>query len=366
MAVSEGKDGSEGMKGVEEKKELIPWEDEKKQMSDVIKKQIELIGTLMRQNQVLKQVNQQQEKRLKEYALPVENLESEFKVCSEDIHFSDVGGLDPVIDKIRLFEYGIMYPKMYESYAIRPPRGLLLHGPPGCGKTMLAKAISNELDCYFLEVPMTRVISKWVGEAERTLEAILKKCNEVYREKGVKVLVFVDEAEQMFRKRGSDSTGVIDRCVNVWQMYMDGMADGEGLIYVAATNKIDMVDDAIKRAGRFDHIVEIPLPDRKGVEDILRKHVSYKERIAKRQIYRIDDYGKLADMMCRMGANGADIAEVLRITSERKIRRFIEMPQEDMIENHETFIYQPEIEQTIREYSMAGRKEREKRIGFGV
>ncbi|MBN1543875.1 ATP-binding protein [Candidatus Woesearchaeota archaeon] len=344
----------------------IQWEEERRQMSDVIKKQMEYIFKLRQQNALLQKVAEQQKKRLDEYALPVGNLEDEFTVCKEDIRFGDVGGLEPVVDKIRLFEYGIMYPKMYEAYAIRPPRGLLLHGPPGCGKTMLAKAISNELDCYFLEIPITRVISKWVGEAERTLEEMLRKCNEVYREKGVKVLVFIDEAEQMFKRRGVDSTGVIDRCVNVWLRYMDGMAEGEGLIYVAATNRIEMMDDAVKRAGRFDHIVEIPHPDRKGVEEILRKQVAYKERTAKRQIYLIDDYARLADMLYSLDVNGADIAEVLRATSERQIRQFIEMPQERMIKPEETLIIQRRIEETIRGYDVAGRKQQTKRIGFGV
>ncbi len=343
----------------------LPWEEEKKQMAEVIRRQSELLQQLRQQGALKDKVIEQQKRRLHQYMRPVQDLEDEFKKCSEDIRFGDVGGLDPVIDKIRKFEHGMLYPQMYEVYAITPPRGLLLHGPPGCGKTMLAKAVSNEIDCYFLEIPMTRIISKWVGEAEKTLEAILKRCNEVYKEQGKKVLVFVDEAEQMFRKRGLSTHGVIDRCVNVWQMYMDGMAEGEGLIYVAATNKIDLVDDAIKRAGRFDYIIEIPKPDRRGVEEILRKQVAYKERQAGRQIYVIDDYARLADELHAIEVNGADIAEILRITSERQIERFIALPQEQMIPTEDTFIYQHQLEQAIREYRPADRKVVARKIGFG-
>ncbi|MBW2999669.1 ATP-binding protein [Candidatus Woesearchaeota archaeon] len=341
-------------------------EQEKKDMLDVIQKQHLLIQNLRDQNYILNKLAQQQKKKLHEFTKPIENLEKEFTVCKEDIHFSDIGGLDSVVEKIRHFEYGILYPAMYDAYAIKPPRGLLLHGPPGCGKTMVAKAISKELSCYFLEIPVTRVISKWVGEAEKTLEAMLKKCVEIYKKQDIKVLVFVDEAEQMFTKRGSYSHGVIDRCVNVWLRYMDGIVDGSGLIYVAATNKIELVDDAIKRAGRFDYLIEVPQPDRAGVEDILRKQVAYKERIAKRQIYKIHDYNKLADMLYRIEANGADVAEVLRMTSEKQIKHFIEMPAEQLIKPEELPIQQFQIEETILSYNPAGRNQKANPIGFGV
>jgi len=342
----------------------IPWEEEKRQMKEVIRRQQEYINKLRQTDKALRDVVDYQKKQLQEYMKPIADLENEFKVCEEDIRFEDVGGLENVIAHIRKFQHGIMYPQMYEVYAIRPPRGLMLHGPPGTGKTMLAKAISNEMNCYFLEIPMTRIISKWVGEAEKTLEAMLKRCNDIYREKGIKVLVFVDEAEQMFRKRGESTHGVIDRCVNVWQMYMDGMADGEGLIYVAATNKIDLVDDAIKRAGRFDYILEIPKPDRAGVEDILRKQVAYKERMAKRQIYQVHDYGKLADQLYALEVSGADIAEILRITSERQIERFIAMPEDQLVTPDQLPIFQHRIEETIRDYSVADRKVERRKIGF--
>lgn len=343
------------------------WQEEKQQMRQVIQKQEQLLQSYRDQNLLLRKTVDAYKKKFEQHEKSVENLEAEFTdFRKEDVRFSDIGGLGKAIDKVKNFEYGINYPEMYEVYGIKPPRGLLVHGPPGCGKTMLAKAISNELDCYFLNIPITRVISEWVGKAEKNLDAMLKRCNEIYEKHQIKVLAFVDEAEQMFRKRGTSvGHGVIDRMVNVWLRYMDGMESSEGIIFAAATNRIEMIDEAAKRAGRFDYIIQIPKPDRAGVEDIIKKQVAYKERMAKREIYMIHDYGRLADMLHRKDVNGADIAEILRITSEKQIRRFIDLPQEQLIKPEDLPIMQHRIEETIEEYAPADRRIQKSRIGFG-
>jgi transitional endoplasmic reticulum ATPase len=345
-----------------------------KKYSDLVKcvtVQGEYISRLEAHNRKLKEYIDYQKKKLEEYASPAEHLENEFSVLSEDVHFSDVGGLECVVSQIRNFEYGMQYPKLYEAYGIKTPRGLLLHGPPGCGKTMIAKAISNELGAYFLEIPVTRFISKWVGEAEKTLDAILRKCNDIYEKQGVKVVACLDEAEQVFGKRGHDSSGVMDRCLSVWLRYMDGMAKGDGIIYVALTNRVDMIDDAIKRAGRFDYIVEIPYPDRKGVEEILRKQVTYKERIAQRKIYDISEsgYSTIAGMLHGMGASGADVELVLRNAAVRQIRSLVEI-DEDSISSEVTpesaVITESLLEDEVRAYTIANRRQEHKKIGFGL
>ncbi|MFH1064337.1 MAG: ATP-binding protein [Candidatus Woesearchaeota archaeon] len=355
------------------------WEEEKKAMLDVINTQGEVIQELKKKTDVMhnvigKQREQKEElekrvdefaKKLQHYAQPVADLEGQFNVCKEDVKFSDIGGLAGVLEKVRDFQHGMMYPKMFEVYAIEPPRGLLVHGPPGCGKTMLGKAISNELGAYFLEVPVTSFISKWVGEAEKTLEMMLKKCQEVYVEKGNKVVVFMDEAEQVFGNRGVQGDGVMDRCKQVWLRYMDGMAEAGGIIFVAATNRLDIIDPAIRRAGRFDYVVEIPHPDRKGVEEILRKQVEWRARRAGRQVYTIDDYTRIADRMYSKGMCGADIAEVLKRTAREQISYFIDtLPPEQMISPDEVQIFQHQIEAAVDKYDPGERQQNKRKIGF--
>jgi len=288
-------------------------------------------------------------------------------ISKEETTYDDVGGLDEVISEIRQIEYGISYPKMYDVYGIKPPNGLLVHGPPGCGKTMIAKAMSNELECWFMELPITQIISKWVGEAEQNLEQAIIAAKEKYLSTGMKVMLFVDEAEQMFRKRGAYSHGVLDRCVSVWLRTMDGMGSNDGLVFVAATNHLEDIDDAVLRAGRFDYLIKIPRPNREGVEDILVKQMKMKEKIAEREIYKVENVTKLADQMYAKSVNGADIAEILKIASLDQIKYFIETDTErSTIYRNEIFIYDHQLEKAIELYKRDKGFKEPRKVGFRV
>ncbi|MBU0457322.1 MAG: ATP-binding protein [Nanoarchaeota archaeon] len=340
------------------------WLEERKKLLESLQKFQEVAFKQYQHINYLQQIVDEQKALLEKYEQGVEDLvENDLNLEVEDVTFSDIGGLGDVIQKIQHFQYGILFPQMYKSFAIKPPKGLLMHGPPGCGKTMIAKAMANEIDSFFMEIPMTKIISKYVGEAERTLDELLLHARNTHNEYGKKVIVFVDEAEQMFRKRGSYDHGVNDRIVNVWLRTMDGMSESDGLIFVAATNHLEMMDDAITRAGRFDYVVEIPKPDKKGIEDILRKQVAYTEKKANRTIYQIDDYGRLAEMLYQRKVTGADIKEVLRITSERLIAEFIESDDSLVVGLPATYIYQSQLEKTLYSY---GKIKHEKKIGFNV
>jgi len=279
---------------------------------------------------VQEQVIEGQRKIIEKYQQQINQLSqpsSSLKIAlsQEETSYADIGGLDSVLEKIKHFEYGIDCPYAYSSYGIDPPKGLLMYGPPGTGKTMIAKAMSNELGCWFLELPLSLIISKYVGEAEQNLEAAIESAKKKYHQTERKVMLFVDEAEQMFRKKGShNGHEVVDRCVNVWLRTMDGMGNNEGLIFVAATNYLEKIDDALLRAGRFDYVVEIPKPDLSGVEDIFFKQMEIKERKAGRDIYDVNDFAGLSEMMyaCRM--TGADIADVLKQASFNQIQYFMQ------------------------------------------
>jgi len=291
-------------------------------------------------------------------------------LSEEETSFEDIGGLDSILNEIKHFGYAIEYPQMYSVYGIEPPSGLLMYGPPGCGKTMIAKAMSRELDCWFMELPLSQIISKYVGEAEQNLEQMLALAKQKHAETDKPVMLFVDEAEQMFRERGSyESHGVLDRCVNVWLRTMDGMGSNQGLIFVAATNHIEYIDTAILRAGRFDYVLEIPQPGLEGVEDIFLKQMKAKEKKADREIYHIENVSYLAHQMFDKGMNGADIAEILKLASLNRIKYFIESDSPNsLIQPEETYIYDKDLLQAINVYDRSEKEEEwePKVIGFGV
>ena len=338
----------------------------KKSKDEVIQQYLKV---LKQQSETIKQ----QKSQLDFYQKKVEAYEKaqsgiEIVISQEETGFEDIGGLDSVISEIRHFDYAMQYPQMYAAYGIEPPKGLLMHGPPGCGKTMIAKAMSNELDCWFMELPLTQIISKYVGEAEQNLEHMLAFAKQQYVETDKPVMIFVDEAEQMFRERGTYmSHGVLDRCVNVWLRTMDGMGSNEGLIFVAATNYLEFIDDAVLRAGRFDYVLEIPQPDLKGVEEIFIKQMKMKEKKAEREIYKVENVSHLAQQMYDKGMCGADIAEVLKRSSMQRIRYFIEndKPESDIVRD-EVFIYDADLKKVVDAYDRSEKEDAwEKRVvGF--
>lgn len=361
--------GRSGRKLTEEELESIL-----RRYGELIEKQNRTIEELVKQNDVnlaeLQQIKKAYQAKLQQMkkAQQAANAAKEkppidIVISTEETTYDDIGGLDSVLSEIKHFEHGTKYPMMYKLFGADPPKGLLMHGPPGCGKTMVAKAMSNELDCWFMELPLSRVISKWVGEAEKTLERALDTAKQKYEETEKKVMVFVDEAEQMFRKRGTYSGhGVLDRCVDVWLRTMDGMGTGEGLIFVAATNRLEAIDDALLRAGRFDYVLEIPHPDRKAVEDIFIKQMRMRERKANRTIYQVNDVEGLADEMYGMNMTGADIAEVLNRAALQRIKYFIETDTEDsVITEEEVFIQDHQIRDVIKQYD---RVKKVKKVGF--
>ncbi len=160
-------------------------------------------------------------------------------------------------------------PDAFSRMGITPPRGILLYGPPGCGKTLLAKAVANESQANFISIKGPEVMSKWVGESEKAVRMIFKKAKQVSPS-----IVFLDEIDAIARARGfgSSDSGVTERVVNQILTSMDGLESMEGVVIMGATNRPDMVDPALLRAGRFDRLILIRAPDRDSRLEILKVH----------------------------------------------------------------------------------------------
>ena len=188
------------------------------------------------------------------------------------VHWNDVGGLQKEKEEVReAVEYPLTKPDRFESLGIEPPRGVLLYGPPGTGKTLIAKAVANESGANFIPVRGPQLLSKWVGESERAVREIFRKARQVSPS-----IIFFDELDSLtpVRGRGSDSH-VMESVVNQILTEFDGLEDMQGVVVMGATNRPDMIDPALLRAGRFDRLVYVGEPDEVSRKKILQIHTRF-------------------------------------------------------------------------------------------
>ncbi|TLZ61401.1 MAG: AAA family ATPase, partial [Methanobacteriota archaeon] len=201
------------------------------------------------------------------------NLEVKSLLLGEkpNVTYAMIGGLSEPIERIRdVVVLPFQETKLFEQIKLVPPRGILLYGPPGCGKTMLAKAIATENDMTFFNVSIADVLSKWVGESERIVKEIFRQARE-----RAPSIVFFDEIEALFTVRGMmDTSGVHKNIIAQILSEMDGLIQMENVFVLGATNRADLVDPALLRPGRFDEIIEIPRPTREASEEIAKVYVT--------------------------------------------------------------------------------------------
>ncbi|APW98843.1 ATPase [Halobiforma lacisalsi AJ5] len=246
---------------------------------------------------------------------------SGFEKTGGGITYEDIGGLQSEIQRVReMVELPMKHPQIFKKLGIEPPQGVLLHGPPGTGKTLLAKAVANETSASFFSIAGPEIISKYYGESEQQLREIFEDASEESPS-----IIFIDELDSIAPKR-EDVTGEVERRV-VAQLLtmMDGLEARGQVIVIAATNRVDSVDPALRRPGRFDREIEIGVPDETGREEILQIHT--------RGMPLSDDVnlGHLADET--HGFVGADIESLTKEAAMKALRRYlpeIDLDEEDI------------------------------------
>ncbi len=219
-----------------------------------------------------------------------------------DVHWEDIGGLEELKETLReAVEWPLNYPDAFKRIGIQPPKGILLFGPPGTGKTMLSKAVATESKANFISVKGSEILSKWFGESERKISEIFKKARQASP-----CIVFFDELDAIAPMRGTGigEPRVVERMVNTLLSEMDGLEELEGVVILGATNRPDLLDTALIRPGRFDEIVLVPPPDEKSRLEIFKVHT---KGMSLDKDVDIKELAKKTE-----GYSGADIAAVCR------------------------------------------------------
>jgi transitional endoplasmic reticulum ATPase len=184
------------------------------------------------------------------------------------VHWTDIGGLEGVKQELReAVEWPIKTPEIFERMGIRPPKGIMLFGPPGCGKTLLARAVATESEANFISIKGPEVFSKWVGESEKAIREVFRKSR-----MAAPAVIFFDEFDSLVPRRGMGyaDSGVSERVISQLLTEMDGIATLEDVVIIAATNRPDIVDPAVLRPGRFDRLIYVPEPDEKARLEIFK------------------------------------------------------------------------------------------------
>ncbi|MDH5430784.1 MAG: CDC48 family AAA ATPase [Nitrosopumilus sp.] len=236
-----------------------------------------------------------------------------------DVKWEDVGGLEDVKRELQeAVEWPMKYPGLYDKLGHRMPRGILLHGPSGTGKTLLAKAVATQSEANFVSVRGPELLSKWVGESERGIREIFKRARQ-----SAPCVVFFDEIDSIAPIRGAGGeTAVTERVVSQLLTELDGMENMHGVIVLAATNRADMIDPALLRPGRFDKIIQIPLPDKESRKSILVINAEKIPTISEKSDPNHIDFDKLADITD--GLSGADTASIANTAVSLVIHEFLD------------------------------------------
>ncbi|MDI1496059.1 MAG: Cell division cycle protein 48-like protein [Cenarchaeum symbiont of Oopsacas minuta] len=264
-----------------------------------------------------------------------------------DVKWDEVGGLDDVKRELQeAVEWPMKYPGLYEKLGHRMPRGILLHGTSGTGKTLLAKAVATESEANFVSVRGPELLSKWVGESERGIREIFRRARQASP-----CVIFFDEIDSIAPVRGAGGeTSMVERVVSQLLTELDGMENMHGVVVLAATNRVDMIDPALLRPGRFDKIIQIPMPDRDSRKRILEINSQKIEVIDERV-----DLDRIAEMTD--GLSGADVGSIANTAVSLVIHEYLDShPDVKAVENKTV-----DAKVTMRHFEEAVKKVREQK-----
>ncbi|MEJ2250427.1 MAG: CDC48 family AAA ATPase [Candidatus Lokiarchaeota archaeon] len=230
-----------------------------------------------------------------------------------DVSWDEVGGLENVKQELKeAVEWPLKYPKLFEKAGIRQLNGILLFGPPGCGKTLLAKAVASESESNFISVKGPEIFSKWVGESEKAVREIFRKARQA-----APSIIYFDEIDAITSGRGEvDGTRTYASIVNQVLVEMDGVENRKGIVVVASTNRPDIVDPAFLRPGRFDRLIYVEAPDNKSRLEILNVHT---KNMPLAEDVSLENIASQTD-----GFSGADLENLCREAGMQAIREKME------------------------------------------
>jgi transitional endoplasmic reticulum ATPase len=256
-----------------------------------------------------------------------------------NVRWQDVGGLTPVKGHLmEAVEWPLKYAALFGKAGINAPKGILLSGPPGCGKTLSAKALATESGVNFISVKGPSLLSKYVGESERGIREIFHKARQA-----APCIIFFDEIDSLIPKRSSASADshVSERVLSQFLAELDGIEELKGILVLGATNRLDMLDEAVLRPGRFDEIVKIPLPVETDRQQIFAIHLRNKPLgpgISPAVLASLTD-----------GWSGAEIASACRKAALKAVRRVVEAEKDPSTGEGELLLKPEDMEAALKE-----------------
>jgi transitional endoplasmic reticulum ATPase len=236
----------------------------------------------------------------------------EVLVQRPNVRWEDIGGLQQVKEELaEAIEWPLKHADLFTEADVKPPKGILLYGPPGTGKTMIAKAVATTSEANFISIKGPELISKWVGESEKGVREVFRKARQA-----APCVVFFDELDAIAPRRGSEGDAhVTERVISQMLTEMDGLEDLKGVVIIGATNRPDIIDEALLRPGRFDRILEVPIPDKEARKQIFQVHTRRKPLDSD---VNLDKLVEMTD-----GMTGADIAAIVNSAAMTAIREHV-------------------------------------------